>query len=827
MSEEPTCKRCGTPLNADSPEGLCPRCLMALNLEAQTEAPSGEVGPGGTRVVPPPPEPPPLINEIAPHFPQLEILECLGRGGMGVVYRARQPKLDRFVALKILAREKAREARFAERFQREAKALARLSHPHIVAVYDFGETDGLYYLLMEYVDGVNLRQLMREGKTTPEQALAIVPAICEALQYAHQHGIVHRDIKPENILLDKQGQVKIADFGIAKMLGSAGPVEPLTAEQQAVGTPHYMAPEQVEKPQTVDHRADIYSLGVVFYEMLTGELPLGKFQPPSRKVHIDVRLDEVVLHALEKEPERRYQQASQVKTDVETIVRDEGQSGPGGVNSPLPSEVSAAERVWPQVKGPATGLIIAGLLNWLTIPLLMVIAGAFGESLPHYLLVVPVSALVLGAVLFLAGLKMRRLEAYWLAVVASALAIVATPGNLIGLPIGLWALVVLSRREVRQAFGQGHSQPAPAAGPRKGSILPVLPPAGPGSVGQQVKGPSIGLMITGILSWVGIPIVLVLAALVVRAVADAHPGLGVKTMLLVPVLASLVLGGVLFLAGLKMKRLEWYGLAMVAGVLAILTTPCNLIGLPIGLWALVVLSRREVRQAFGQGASQPAPLPTPQTGGGWKVAAVIVGAILLLLAVPVGLILLSLWLPAYARAKEQARMPGELAMVPAGAKVLVQGSVTDAVTGRPIPGARVADNRYGASANGAPQQAWTDATGHFRLYTWPEEHTLIASTPGYESKLALMSSSLMGHSRLVFRQVDFQLQPNTNSLPQAPAAEAIPVPPTAPQPPAAPLRYDWRRNGALVNGATNAADSTNNVRPGSKLVPGPGGPAGP
>jgi len=149
-----------------------------------------------------------------------------------------------------------------------------------------------------------------------------VPQICQALQYAHDQGIIHRDIKPENILLDKKGQVKIADFGIAKLLDQAPQDISLTGAKDVVGTPHYMAPEQIEKPQTVDHRADIFSLGVVFYEMLTGELPLGNFQPPSQKVQIDVRLDEVVLHAMEKEPERRYQKASQVKTAVETIANN-------------------------------------------------------------------------------------------------------------------------------------------------------------------------------------------------------------------------------------------------------------------------------------------------------------------------------------------------------------------------------------------------------------------------------------------------------------------------------------------------------------------------
>src|SRR5687768_11481906 len=159
-------------------------------------------------------------EQLTPHFPQLEILEFLGRGGMGVVYKARQKTLNRLVALKLLAPERVDDSRFAERFAREAQALAALNHQNIVTVHDFGQAGGFYFLLMEFVDGVNLRQLLRAKKFTPEEALAIVPPLCDALQFAHEHGIVHRDIKPENILLDKAGRVKIADFGIAKMLGT-------------------------------------------------------------------------------------------------------------------------------------------------------------------------------------------------------------------------------------------------------------------------------------------------------------------------------------------------------------------------------------------------------------------------------------------------------------------------------------------------------------------------------------------------------------------------------------------------------------------------------
>src|SRR2546425_85547 len=208
----PKCPQCGAPLPGNAPAGLCPACLMALNLKTETvftdDTPAAQ-----------PPLPP---EQIAPHFPQLEILECLGRGGMGVVYKARQPKLNRFVALKLLAPEKGADPKFSERFLREAQALARLSHQNIVTVYDFGETDGLYFLLMEFVDGLSLRQLLQQKKIEPEQALAIVPKICEALQFAHEQGVVHRDIKPENVLLDKQGRVKIADFGIAKIVGGDG-----------------------------------------------------------------------------------------------------------------------------------------------------------------------------------------------------------------------------------------------------------------------------------------------------------------------------------------------------------------------------------------------------------------------------------------------------------------------------------------------------------------------------------------------------------------------------------------------------------------------------
>src|SRR5688572_11287611 len=303
-----TCPKCGNPIPPEAPQGLCPKCLL-LEVSIPTETGRG----------PPPKADLPNAAELAAAFPHVEILELIGQGGMGLVYKARQPKLDRFVALKILPQSLASDPTFTERFTREGRVLAKLNHPNIVTIHDFGQANGFFYLLMEFVNGVNLRQAMQAGRFTPAQALGMVPDICEALQYAHTQGILHRDIKPENILLDANGRIKIADFGIAKLVGEVRPEGALTGTGAAVGTPNYMAPEQIEKPLEVDHRADIYSLGVVLYEMLTGELPLGKFPPPSEKTPLNPNVDALVLRALEKQKEKRYQSAREVKTGVEKL----------------------------------------------------------------------------------------------------------------------------------------------------------------------------------------------------------------------------------------------------------------------------------------------------------------------------------------------------------------------------------------------------------------------------------------------------------------------------------------------------------------------------
>lgn len=316
MTNTITCPDCGTDfLPADKLKGQCPTCLVARMEDVVfASADSGDSSRPGASFQPP------SVAELVSHFPQLEILELIGQGGMGAVYKARQTKLDRLVALKILPREVGDQGDFAERFEREAKVLARLAHPQIVTIHDFGQAGGWFYVVMEYVNGSTLRELVRNKCLTGSETLQIVPRICEAIQFAHDQGIVHRDIKPENILLDGRGNVKIADFGLAKLLSLTPDLAALTRTRQVMGTPHYMAPEQMDKSVEVDHRADIYSLGVVFYEMLTGDLPLGQFEPPSGRARLDVEIDPVVMRALAREPERRYQRAGEMKADIERLV---------------------------------------------------------------------------------------------------------------------------------------------------------------------------------------------------------------------------------------------------------------------------------------------------------------------------------------------------------------------------------------------------------------------------------------------------------------------------------------------------------------------------
>jgi len=286
------------------------------------------------------------LGEFLCACPELELQGCLGRGGMGVVYRARQVRLDRDVAVKLMSPEVAKDPEFADRFHREAKAMARLQHPGIVGVHDFGHAAGVYYIVMELVDGPNLRQLMAE-QLDPDLASRMVGQLCDALAYAHGQGVVHRDIKPENVLIDRDGRVRIADFGLAKLQREAAPGTAVRT-RHVLGTPQYMAPEQIRDPNSVDQRSDIFAVGVVFYEMLTGQLPVGRFQSPSELGPGDPALDDIVLRALEANRDRRFQAASEICAALSTI----------GEAATLTDAVTPKRRAWlPMAAG---GLAVAG-----------------------------------------------------------------------------------------------------------------------------------------------------------------------------------------------------------------------------------------------------------------------------------------------------------------------------------------------------------------------------------------------------------------------------------------------------------------------------------
>lgn len=250
---------------------------------------------------------------------QYEIIEEIGRGGMGTVYKAYQRSLNRYVAIKILPLSKAQDPEFVERFYREARTAAALKHPNILPVYDAGSTEDFYYIVMGYAEGGTLEDLIRMGPLDIEIAIKIVVQLAEALEYAHSKGVIHRDIKPSNILLDEEGRPLLSDFGIAKALEGTK----LTQTGIIIGTPEYMSPEQGQGKK-IDHRSDIYSLGVVLYEMLTGQLPfkadtpmgiiykhISEPPPPIRKLRPDVPkwLEEIIMKALAKNPEDRFQKA--------------------------------------------------------------------------------------------------------------------------------------------------------------------------------------------------------------------------------------------------------------------------------------------------------------------------------------------------------------------------------------------------------------------------------------------------------------------------------------------------------------------------------------
>ena len=285
-------------------DGVCQSCLLVR----PTDGASGK--------------PVPSEEQVAAALPRFKIHERAGRGALSVVYRATDTSLERTVAIKTLLAQPNLE--HSLRFLREASTMARLNHPHIVSVYDFGTVGELDYLVMEWMPGGTLAsELARKGKLPPARAIDIASQVCEALRYAHANGVVHRDVKPGNILIDSDGAAKLSDFGLVKSVATESDSErtTLTRTDMAIGTPLYMAPEQKLGSSKIDQRADIYSLGMVFYEMLTGERYDARQAPLSIHDHVPAHLSAVIARCLHEKPAKRYPSAAQLRDDLQAPLK--------------------------------------------------------------------------------------------------------------------------------------------------------------------------------------------------------------------------------------------------------------------------------------------------------------------------------------------------------------------------------------------------------------------------------------------------------------------------------------------------------------------------
>lgn len=348
------CSGCGATLppisNPTQRYVTCGKCAATTDL-AVSMANTGEVDLSDL----PPADPNPGRTLAGGRY---RVDEVLGQGGMGTVYLGTQPALGRKVAIKILAPEFSADEQFRKRFEREAGALAALDHPHIVSVHDLGIEDDTHYIVMSFVEGpdgkpMSLRDLVAAGPVEEELALRILHQVSGALHFAHGRGIVHRDIKPGNILLDADGNAKLADFGIARV--SAAPTElTLTLPGSVMGTLKYMAPEQKADAKAADARSDLYSLGVVFYEMLTGHAPEGRFELPSEiRKELDPRVDRIVERALQRAIEARYQSADDLSRDISEITT-EREYGKLRGRTKRPAPEAAAPPSSPPPKSPPT-----------------------------------------------------------------------------------------------------------------------------------------------------------------------------------------------------------------------------------------------------------------------------------------------------------------------------------------------------------------------------------------------------------------------------------------------------------------------------------------
>ncbi|SKA78093.1 Serine/threonine protein kinase [Prosthecobacter debontii] len=288
--------------------GVCPACVaknmqrqLFANLEAEIE------------------EKEPLSLNVQGY----EIQELIGGGGMGEVYRAVLTARGRVVAMKVVSGRLTRDPEVTGRFEAEVAALSQLSHHNVVRVLDHGETvNGRHFLVMEYVDGCDLRRLLRAQRLELERALDIFLKVCAGVSHAHQRGFVHRDIKPANILIGADGTVKVADFGLAKTLVESASSYGFTQTRDTFGTPYYVAPEVTRSAGQADARADVYALGVLLYELLTGSVPMGQFTPLSQKTGLSKKIDGIINHALADDPQRRLSSVEEMATAVEKIAAE-------------------------------------------------------------------------------------------------------------------------------------------------------------------------------------------------------------------------------------------------------------------------------------------------------------------------------------------------------------------------------------------------------------------------------------------------------------------------------------------------------------------------
>lgn len=308
----------------------------------------------------------PEVADLALLFPGYEIQSLIATGGMGAVYCAVQKSLDRTVALKILPLELSKDAAFCASFEAEAKAMARLNHPNLIGVYDFGEINGMLYIIMEFVPGNSIYHSADGIAIDPGEVIRLVTGICQGLTHAHENGIIHRDIKPSNILLDLNAQPKIGDFGLAR------PFERKVEEGEEIfGTPHYTAPEVVSAPYSVDYRADIFSVGVMLHELLTGKLPAHDPRPASLIAHCDIRFDAIIKRATQSLPAARYASVSEMTNELQAIGRDSRPNGPQTVGLGVPRPVGPRRSYTPKVKKKSSSASSMFLL-------LLVLAAAVG-----------------------------------------------------------------------------------------------------------------------------------------------------------------------------------------------------------------------------------------------------------------------------------------------------------------------------------------------------------------------------------------------------------------------------------------------------------------